>query len=147
MSIPEASSLVIQASILGKGGEVFLLEMGNPVKIVDLAKRLILLSGKSLKDEANPSGDIEILISGLRPGEKLYEELLIGANLTPTSHPKIMRAMEDFLSWPELEPKLNNLFDHCRSGSIDEIKSILSEIVNGYEPHPDIVDLTYLERS
>jgi len=147
MSIPEASSLVIQASILGKGGEVFLLEMGNPVKIVDLAKRLILLSGKSLKDEANPSGDIEILISGLRPGEKLYEELLIGANPTPTSHPKIMRAMEDFLSWPELEPKLNNLFDHCRSGSIDEIKSILSEIVNGYEPHPDIVDLTYLERS
>jgi FlaA1/EpsC-like NDP-sugar epimerase len=147
MSIPEASSLVIQASILGKGGEVFLLEMGNPVKIVDLAKRLILLSGKSLKDEANPSGDIEILISGLRPGEKLYEELLIGANPTPTSHPKIMRAMEDFLSWPELEPKLNNLFDHCMSGSIDEIKSILSEIVNGYEPHPDIVDLTYLERS
>jgi len=147
MSISEASSLVIQASVLGKGGEVFLLEMGNPVKIVDLARKLILLSGKSLKDEENPSGDIEILVSGLRPGEKLHEELLIGANPVPTSHPKIMRAMEDFLPWSNLEPKLNILFNHCKLGSVGEVKAILSDLVDGYEPHPDIVDLTYLERS
>ena len=147
MSIPEASRLVIQASILGKGGEVFLLDMGEPVRIVDLAKRMILLSGKSLRDDININGDIEIEISGLRPGEKLYEELLIGANPVNTEHPKIMRAMENFLSWSELEPKLELLFGYCKQGNIGEIKSILSELVDGYEPHPDIVDLTYLERS
>lgn len=147
MSIPEASRLVIQASILGKGGEVFLLEMGDSVRIIDLAKRMILLSGKSLKDEVNINGDIEIKISGLRPGEKLYEELLIGANPVITEHPKIMRAVENFLPWPELEPKLALLFGYCKQGNISEIKSILSELVDGYEPHPDIVDLTYLERS
>lgn len=147
MSIPEASRLVIQASILGKGGEVFLLEMGDAVKIIDLAKRMILLSGKSLKDEVNLNGDIEIQISGLRPGEKLYEELLIGANPVNTEHPKIMRAMEKFLPWSNLEPKLAILFNYCEQGNIGEIKLILSELVDGYQPHPDIVDLTYLERS
>lgn len=147
MSIPEASRLVIQASVLGEGGEVFLLDMGQPVRIIDLAKRMILLSGKSLKDDINLNGDIEIQITGLRPGEKLYEELLIGANPVITDHPKIMRAMENFLPWPELEPKLISLFDHCKQGNIGDIKFILSQLVEGYEPHPDIVDLTYLERS
>jgi FlaA1/EpsC-like NDP-sugar epimerase len=147
MSIPEASRLVIQASILGKGGEVFLLEMGDSVRIIDLAKRMITLSGKSLRDEVNISGDIEIEFSGLRPGEKLYEELLIGANPVVTDHPKIMMATENFLPWSELEPKLARLFDHCKEGNIGQIKSMLSEVVYGYEPHPDIVDLTYLERS
>lgn len=147
MSIPEASRLVIQASILGKGGEVFLLDMGNAVRINDLAKRMILLSGKSLRDEVNLKGDVEIQISGLRPGEKLYEELLIGANPVITEHPKIMRAMEDFLPWSDLEPKLAILFNYCEQGNIGEIKLILSELVDGYQPHPDIVDLTYLERS
>jgi FlaA1/EpsC-like NDP-sugar epimerase len=147
MSIPEASRLVIQASILGQGGEVFLLDMGQPVRIIDLAKRMILLTGKSLKDDINLNGDIEIQITGLRPGEKLYEELLIGANPVLTDHPKIMRAMENFLPWPEFEPNLLRLFDSCKQGKIDEIKSILSELVDGYEPHPEIVDLTYLERS
>lgn len=146
MSIPEASRLVIQASILGKGGEVFLLEMGDSVRIIDLAKRIILLSGKSLRDEVNPNGDIEIQIIGLRPGEKLYEELLIGAKPVITEHPKIMRAMENFLPWSELEPKLELLFGYCKEGNIGEIRSILSELVDGYKPHPDIVDLTYLER-
>jgi len=147
MSIPEASRLVIQASLLGQGGEVFLLDMGQPVRIIDLAKRMILLSGKSLKDDINLNGDIEIQITGLRPGEKLYEELLIGANPVPTDHPKIMRAMEDFLPLPELEPHLLRLFDSCKQGKIDEIKSILIELVEGYKPHSEIVDLTYLERS
>lgn len=147
MSIPEASRLVIQASILGQGGEVFLLDMGQPVRIIDLAKRMILLSGKSLRDKVNLNGDIEIQITGLRPGEKLYEELLIGANPVLTDHPKIMRAMENFLPWSELEPILVSLFDSCKQGNIHEIKSILSELVDGYEPHPEIVDLTFLERS
>jgi len=146
MSIPEAARLVIQASIMGTGGEVFLLEMGDSVRIIDLAKRMILLSGKSLRDNVNPSGDIEIQVSGLRPGEKLYEELLIGANPMVTEHPKILRAIENFLPWSELEPKLALLFDYCKEGNVGKIKSILSELVNGYEPHPDIVDLTYLER-
>jgi FlaA1/EpsC-like NDP-sugar epimerase len=147
MSIPEASRLVIQASILGKGGEVFLLDMGSPVRIIDLAKKMILLSGKSLKDELNPKGDIEIQVTGLRPGEKLYEELLIGASPVNTEHPKIMRAMESFMPWSELEKRLNRLFSHCVQGNINDIKLILNELVDGYEPHPDIVDLTYLERS
>jgi FlaA1/EpsC-like NDP-sugar epimerase len=147
MSIPEASRLVIQASVLGRGGEVFLLDMGQPVRIIDLAKRMILLSGKSLKDDINLNGDIAIQITGLRPGEKLYEELLIGANPVITDHPKIMRAMENFLPWSELEPKLVSLFDYCKQGNIGGIKFILSQLVEGYEPHPDIVDLTYLERS
>jgi len=147
MSIPEAARLVIQASIMGTGGEVFLLEMGDSVRIIDLAKRMILLSGKSLRDEVNLSGDIEIQVSGLRPGEKLYEELLIGANPMITEHPKILRAIENFLPWSELEPKLTLLFDYCKQGNVGKIKSILSELVNGYEPHPDIVDLTYLERN
>lgn len=146
MSIPEAARLVIQASVLGKGGEVFLLDMGQPIRIIDLAKRMILLSGKSLKDDVNLNGDIEIKITGLRPGEKLYEELLIGANPVITDHPKIMRAMENFLPWPELEQKLTNLFYYCKHGNIDEIKCILSQLVEGYEPYPEIVDLTYLER-
>jgi FlaA1/EpsC-like NDP-sugar epimerase len=147
MSIPEASRLVIQASIIGKGGEVFLLEMGDPVRIIDLAKRMIVLSGKSLRDDINPEGDIEIVISGLRPGEKMYEELLIGANPMMTQHPKVMRAMENFLPWFKLEPELAQLFTACRQGNISEIKLKLSRLVNGYEPYPDIVDLTYLERS
>ena len=147
MSIPEASRLVIQASILGKGGEVFLLEMGDSIRIIDLAKRMILLSGKSLRDEVNPNGDIEIEFSGLRPGEKLYEELLIGAKPVVTHHPKIMMAKENFLPWSELEPKLARLFDYCKEGNIGEIKSIMSELVDGYDPYPNIVDLTYLERS
>ena len=105
------------------------------------------LIGKSLRDEVNPNGDIEIKITGLRPGEKLYEELLIGANSVITEHSKIMMAKENFLPWSELEPKLALLFGYCREGNIGEIKSILSELVDGYQPHPDILDLTYLERS
>ena len=97
MTIKEAAELVIQAGAMGKGGDVFVLDMGEPVNIFDLAKRLINLSGMELKDDTNPEGDIEIIFTGLRPGEKLYEELLIGNNVTKTQHNQIFRAEEEYL--------------------------------------------------
>ena len=116
MTIPEASQLVIQAGAMGEGGDVFVLDMGQPVKIYDLAKRMIELSGLSLRDDRTPDGDIEIVITGLRPGEKLYEELLIGDNPMPTDHPRIMKAQEDFLSYSELN---NNLADSSTKCNFD----------------------------
>ena len=107
MSIPEAAELVIQAGAMGKGGDVFVLDMGEPVKIYDLAKRLINLSGMEVKDKDNPEGDIEIIFTGLKPGEKLYEELLIGDNVSTTEHKQILRAEEDFIDASELEHCLN----------------------------------------
>ena len=109
MSIPEAAELVIQAGAMGKGGDVFVLDMGEPIKIYDLAKRLIRLSGMELKDKDNPDGDIEIIFTGLRPGEKLYEELLIGDNVSTTEHKRILRAEEDFLTAEELERISNSI--------------------------------------
>ena len=109
MTIPEAAQLVIQAAAMAKGGDVFVLDMGQPVKIIDLAKRMVELSGLTLKDEQNPDGDIAIEVTGLRPGEKLFEELLIGDNPKPTIHPCIMKANEEFMPWFELEEKLNAL--------------------------------------
>ncbi|HEY9268574.1 MAG TPA: nucleoside-diphosphate sugar epimerase/dehydratase, partial [Methylotenera sp.] len=102
MTIPEAAQLVLQAGAMAHGGDVFVLDMGQPVKIVDLARRMAQLSGLSVRDESNPAGDIEIKVVGLRPGEKLYEELLIGENPEPTAHPRIMKAHEDFVAWPQL---------------------------------------------
>jgi FlaA1/EpsC-like NDP-sugar epimerase len=109
MTIPEAAQLVIQAGAMAEGGDVFLLDMGQPVKIMDLARRMIELSGLAVRDEQNPDGDIEIEITGLRPGEKLYEELLIGNNPKFTLHPQIMRATEVFIPWREFEGKLKSL--------------------------------------
>ena len=103
MSIREASGLIIKASIFGSNSKTYVLDMGEPVKIVELAKRLINLSGMDLIDEKNPEGDIEIIFTGLRPGEKLYEELLIGGNVSPTEHKKILKAQEESLSSNELE--------------------------------------------
>jgi FlaA1/EpsC-like NDP-sugar epimerase len=108
MTIPEAAQLVIQAGAMAKGGDVFLLDMGQPVKIIDLARRMIELSGLTVRDELNPDGDIEIQITGLRHGEKLYEELLIGEDSETTPHPRIMKAHEDFMPWPALQEKLRN---------------------------------------
>ena len=107
MSIPEAAELVIQAGAMGLGGEVFVLDMGEPVRILELAERLIRLSGMEPQSEENPDGDIEIIFTGLRPGEKLYEELLIGDNVGPTKHKQIFRANEDFISWKELDNYLS----------------------------------------
>ena len=109
MTIPEAAQLVLQAGAMGQGGEVFVLDMGQPVRIIELARRMVELSGHTVRDEANPEGDIEIRITGLRPGEKLYEELLIGDDPSPTAHPRIMKAREGFRAWSELRPWLARL--------------------------------------
>ncbi|MFN3885220.1 MAG: polysaccharide biosynthesis protein, partial [Rhodocyclaceae bacterium] len=134
MTIPEAAQLVIQAGALAKGGEVFLLDMGEPVKIMDLARRMIELSGLTVKDAANPDGDVEIQIIGLRPGEKLYEELLIGDNPEPTAHPRIMKAREDFLPWQVLKPRLFELDGVLASQDAGAIRQALAALVAGYQP-------------
>lgn len=134
MTIPEAAQLVIQAGAMAKGGEVFVLDMGEPVKIIDLAHRMIELSGLSVRDQETGSGDIEIIISGLRPGEKLYEELLIGENPIITSHPRIMMAREDYLPWPEIREELNLLEASLDLSDLDALIEQLKRVVHGYEP-------------
>jgi len=134
MSIPEAVQLVIQAGAMAKGGEVFVLDMGESVKIVELAKRMIKLAGLNIRDEKNPEGDIEIEYSGLRPGEKLYEELLIGDNVSGTQHKRIMKANEVYISWSELQEHLSTLQEIMMSDNSDKIKSNLASFVDGYTP-------------
>lgn len=125
MTISEAAQLVIQAGAMGEGGDVMVLDMGNPVKIVDLAKRMIYLSGVTVRNSENPRGDIEIQFTGLRPGEKLYEELLIDENVLPTSHERILRAEEKYLSWSDLEPLLNELEVAVKSEDDENIRRLL----------------------
>lgn len=134
MTIPEASQLVIQASAMATGGDVFVLNMGEPVRIYDLAARMIYLSGLMVKDEANPQGDIEIQIIGMRPGEKLYEELLIGDNPQPTEHPKIMKAHEESMSWEDLEKELERLDFAMQKDDYGLIREVLKKLVPGYFP-------------
>jgi len=134
MTIPEAAQLVIQASAMAVGGDVFVLDMGEPVRIYDLALKMIYLSGLLVKDQDNPYGDIEIVTTGLRPGEKLYEELLIGENPQPTIHPKIMKAHEEFLSWNVLEQKLAKLNLALDDSDYEKIGNMLKELVSGYQP-------------
>jgi FlaA1/EpsC-like NDP-sugar epimerase len=135
MLIPEAAQLVIQAGAMGHNGQVFVLDMGEPVKIVDLAKRMIHLMGmKEFYDGRSDDGDIEIKFTGLRPGEKLYEELLIGENVEGTSHQKIMTACEDKLSWQEMEQLLKELDNCCHSFDVECIKRLLLEAPTGYAP-------------
>jgi FlaA1/EpsC-like NDP-sugar epimerase len=133
MTIPEAAQLVLQAGAMAQGGDVFVLDMGDPVKIIDLARRIITLAGLTVRDAANPQGDIGIAISGLRPGEKLYEELLTGDNPLPTEHPRIMRAHEAFFSWAELMQQLDALRQAAESEDIHTVKKILSTLVAGYQ--------------
>jgi len=144
MTIPEAAQLVIQAGAMAKGGDVFVLDMGQPVKILDLARRMVELSGLEVRGEDNPDGDIEIEITGLRPGEKLYEELLIGDNPKPTSHPRIMKAHEDFLAWVELEQRLLALQAALEVNDVGVVRLMLQELVSGYEPSGEIVDWVHL---
>jgi FlaA1/EpsC-like NDP-sugar epimerase len=146
MTIPEASQLVIQAGAMAKGGDVFVLDMGQSVKIFDLARRMIELSGLTVKDEQNPDGDIEIEISGLRPGEKLYEELLIGDNPKPTSHQRIMKAHEEFFLWAELESKLNVLEMALNVNDAGVIRLMMQQLISGYTPNDEIVDWVYMEQ-
>lgn len=147
MTIPEAAQLVIQAGAMARGGDVFVLDMGQPVRIQDLARRMVELSGLTVRDEASPDGDIEIEITGLRPGEKLFEELLIGDNPEPTTHARIMRAREEHLPWPVLEQKLQALSLALQANDVGVVRLMLGELVSGYAPSGDIVDWVYLEQS
>ncbi|MBU0501284.1 MAG: polysaccharide biosynthesis protein [Gammaproteobacteria bacterium] len=146
MTIPEAAQLVIQAGAMAKGGDVFVLDMGQSVRIMDLARRMIELSGLTLKDEESPDGDIEIEITGLRPGEKLYEELLIGDNPKPTSHPRIMKAHEDFLPWADLEQRLDALEIALNVNDVGVVRLMMQQLVSGYTPSGGIVDWVHLEQ-
>lgn len=134
MTIPEAAQLVLQASSMGRGGEVYVLDMGEPVKIIDLARRMVHLSGLEVRDEANPDGDIAIEIVGLRPGEKLYEELLIGDNVEGTSHPLIMRAYEHEVPWSVITEHLLSLDQACRAFDFARVLVVLGQLVQEYAP-------------
>ena len=137
MSIPEAAELVIQAGAMAQGGDVFVLEMGEPVKIDDLARLMIKLSGREVRESANPEGDIEIVYTGLRPGEKLYEELLIGASTAGTEHPRILRSDEPALSPAELQRELDLLKAAMELRNVETIQAALMRTVEGYRPDVD----------
>ena len=147
MTIPEAAQLVIQAGSMARGGDVFVLDMGKPVRIHDLAHRMINLMGLTVRDEANPDGDIEIQYIGLRPAEKLYEELLIGANVTGTEHPRILRADEEFLSFDALSRLLDELNTASLALDYDTARNILLSAVKEYEPPNGIDDLVWLKKT
>jgi len=134
MTIPEAAQLVLQAGAMARGGDVFLLDMGQPVKIMDLARRMVELSGMTVCDEDHPGGDIEIRITGLRPGEKLYEELLISDNPEGTAHARIMKAHEDFLPWLQLAPILVEMRHAAIQSDQETMRNILLQLVHGYSP-------------
>ncbi|WP_439608164.1 polysaccharide biosynthesis protein [Hydrogenophaga sp.] len=140
MTIPEAAQLVLQAGAMAHGGDVFVLDMGEPVRIIDLAQRMVELSGLQVKSEQNPTGDIEIQITGLRPGEKLYEELLIGDNPQPTQHARIMKAQEDSLPWGELQTLLKALDEAMVHNDVAAVRGLLQVCVQGYQPAGEVVD-------
>lgn len=137
MTIPEAAELVIQAGSMGKGGDVFVLDMGEPVKIVDLAKRMVHLSGLTERDKAHPQGDIEIEFTGLRPGEKLFEELLIGENVAGTEHARILRAEEETLTWERTQVLVNTLNLACEKFDCDKLRELMLQAPTGYSPEND----------
>ncbi len=144
MTIPEAAQLVIQAGSMCRGGDVFVLDMGEPVRIRELARRMVQLMGLSMQDADNPGGDIALQFTGLRPGEKLYEELLIGSNVTRTDHPMILRAMEESLSWPETYDNLDGLLHAANALDCERAVTLLRQIVTGYQPGTDqLHDLTW----
>jgi FlaA1/EpsC-like NDP-sugar epimerase len=142
MTIPEAAQLVLQAASLARGGDVFLLDMGAPVRILDLARRMIRLKGLTVRDEPSPDGDIEIRITGLAPGEKLHEELLIASAAAGTEHRKILRAEERFLPWSELRGALNTLEQACDTFDYDAIKTFVGRLVEGADLAVELADLT-----
>jgi len=144
MSIPEAVQLVIQAGSMAKGGDVYVLNMGEPVRIVDLARKIVHLSGLEVKDKLHPAGDIEIQYTGLRPGEKLYEELLIGDNISKTNNSMIMRAEEEMLAWDDLKLILDELEKAVARGDQDKIRQLLIKAVPGFKPQSEITDILYV---
>lgn len=143
MTIPEAAQLVLQASAMGTGGDVFVLDMGSPVRIDDLARRMVHLMGLTVRDQAHPQGDVAIEYTGLRPAEKLYEELLIGTNVTGTRHPMIMRAMEESLDWPKVAALLEQLLEAAGRFDCERLRVLLLEHVEGYQPAGGVEDLTW----
>lgn len=143
MTIPEAAQLVIQAGAMGHGGDVFVLDMGEPVKILDMARRMVHLSGLALREEANPAGDIAIVFTGLRPGEKLYEELLIGDNVTPTRHPRIQRANEHMLDIATVTILVHAIESACQTNDSDRLRELLLQTVSEFEPQCENEDLLY----
>jgi FlaA1/EpsC-like NDP-sugar epimerase len=143
MTIAEAVELVIQAGTMGEGGDLFVLDMGKPVRIDDLARKMVRLSGLMVKDKLNPDGDIEIKYTGLRPGEKLYEELLIGDNVSETGNPMIMRAEEEMLAWDDLKLILDGLEKAVDSGDQDKLRQLLIKAVPGFKPQSNITDILY----
>lgn len=143
MTVTEAVELLIQAGAMGTGGDVFVLDMGKPVKIKELAEKMIRLSGLKVKDDVHPDGDIEIKYTGLRAGEKLYEELLIGDNVSKTENELIMRAKEDKLNWDELKLVLEKLFVASSKFDHDVIRKLLIQIVPGFKPQQGIADILY----
>ena len=143
MTIPEAVELVVQAGAMGKGGDVFVLDMGKPVRIYDLATKMIQLSGLQVLDEDNLDGDIEIKCIGLRPGEKLYEELLVGENISQTDSLLIMRAEESMLDWEDLKPILDQLNEAINNSDQEKVRKLLIEAVPEFKPQCDITDLLF----
>lgn len=141
MTITEAAQLVIQAGAMGQGGDVFVLDMGEAIRIIDLAKRMIHLSGLEIKDEAHPDGEIEITYTGLRPGEKLFEELLIGNNISETAHSRIMRAEEDIIPLIELDQRLDDLKLAVQKDNLNLMRSILQQTITGFVPQCEVSDL------
>lgn len=146
MTIPEAAQLVIQAGSMGEGGDVFVLDMGEPVKIAELAEKMIQLSGLSVRSARNVDGDIAIEFTGLRPGEKLYEELLIGDNVTDTGHPMIMRAEEKKLDWAALSAALTRMDQALKTDDYPRVQRLFLELVDGYRPDKEIVDLIHRQQ-
>ena len=140
MTIPEAAQLLLQAGAMGSGGDVFVLDMGQPIRILDLARRMIHLSGLQVRDEANPAGEIEIRFTGLRPGEKLREELLGNGEITPTDHPMILRAMEAVIPWEELQRAIDTLAAACSAYEPDGISAVFRSLLEGFEPPPPAGD-------
>jgi FlaA1/EpsC-like NDP-sugar epimerase len=146
MTIPEASQLVVQAGAMAQGGEVFVLDMGEPVRIMELARRMIALSGLALRDADHPDGDVEVAVTGLRPGEKLHEELLIGDNPEPTPHPRIMRAREDFLPWPELSHQLQRLAQAASAGDVIALRETMERLVPNAQFEGQVFDHVFQAR-
>jgi FlaA1/EpsC-like NDP-sugar epimerase len=140
MTIPEASQLVLQAGAMARGGDVFVLDMGKPIRIADLARRMVHLSGLTVRDEHNPDGDIEIRFTGLRPAEKLYEELLIGSNVSGTEHPMILRAMEQSLPWETMLELLQKLLQAMGQLDVRTARDLLMHAMPEYRPTGDLVD-------
>jgi FlaA1/EpsC-like NDP-sugar epimerase len=145
MTIPEAAQLVVQAGSMAQGGDVFVLDMGPPVRIVDLAEKMIHLMGLTVRDDEHPDGDIEIKFMGLRPAEKLFEELLIGNNVSGTEHPMIMRAEEACLPWPDLRVMLDQLWSACHRMDCEQARQLLLRSVVGYAPSVSLADLVWTE--